>query len=169
MTSKICTKCRREKPLSEFGPNKLGKGGRVSWCKSCMSAHVNALRRGRSVKNASYPPPKDGRCELCGRHPENRLVFDHDHKTNEFRGWICGFCNTGLGLFRDDPELLRLAAVYLERERKAHRPNHRSLVPGRPWRRGPGAVEQAVSMERPEDWQGTAEAAKRDAPRQERF
>ena len=60
------------------------------------------------------------RCYICGETVEEqgvaaaRLVIDHAHATNKFRGLLCGFCNTGLGLFRDRPDLLRNAVIYLE-------------------------------------------------------
>ena len=36
-TTKVCTKCRRELPLSEFTKNKSRSDGRQCWCKSCRS------------------------------------------------------------------------------------------------------------------------------------
>ena len=43
------------------------------------------------------------------------IVFDHNHTTNKFRGWLCGRCNTGLGLFGDKLEILELAIKYLKK------------------------------------------------------
>lgn len=56
-----------------------------------------------------------GLCAICGgkcRH-EN-LSVDHCHATGAVRGLLCENCNRGLGLMMDSPELLRLAASYLE-------------------------------------------------------
>jgi Recombination endonuclease VII len=54
-------------------------------------------------------------CELCGKVPQGkRLAWDHNHATGEFRGWLCDTCNRGLGLFNDDPILMRKAANYVE-------------------------------------------------------
>lgn len=65
---------------------------------------------------ASFPSPvfianPDERCPICLR--KANLVYDHDHATGEFRGWICSFCNTGLGYFRDSIFALGRAADYL--------------------------------------------------------
>lgn len=59
-----------------------------------------------------------GGCALCGKtEQENgrRLAVDHCHETNRVRGILCNNHNRGLGLFSDDPTLLRIAASYLER------------------------------------------------------
>lgn len=60
-----------------------------------------------------------GRCALCGVDSPtfgpggSRLHVDHDHATGAVRGLLCGACNTALGSFRDDPEVLETAAWYL--------------------------------------------------------
>ena len=55
-----------------------------------------------------------GFCDICkSPYDLDKLVIDHDHKTGEFRGWLCSACNTGLGYFRDDPSLLTFAIAYL--------------------------------------------------------
>lgn len=59
-----------------------------------------------------------GLCKICGKPPAktgrttNRLHIDH--KGNQVRGLLCGNCNTGLGLFKDDILLLRSAIYYLQ-------------------------------------------------------
>lgn len=50
-------------------------------------------------------------CLICNK--KTRLVVDHCHKTNKVRGLICHHCNTALGMFRDDAELLETAKNYL--------------------------------------------------------
>ena len=50
-------------------------------------------------------------CVICG--DETPLVVDHSHTNHKIRGMLCNRCNQGLGLFRDDPELLEYARIYL--------------------------------------------------------
>ena len=57
--------------------------------------------------------PKSKQCEICG--VEDKIVFDHDHQTNKFRGWICNNCNWILGLAKDDKERLSLIIKYLNK------------------------------------------------------
>jgi hypothetical protein len=64
-----------------------------------------------------------GVCAICGKPPKHdgdmvkkaqqSLHIDHDHATQEFRGLLCGQCNTAIGKFQDDPKLLMQAIGYL--------------------------------------------------------
>ena len=61
---------------------------------------------------------QNSRCLICGCPPGARqFAVDHDHATGAIRGLLCGPCNAGIGLLRDDPALLLRAAQYL-RDRK---------------------------------------------------
>lgn len=52
-----------------------------------------------------------GVCAIClGNH---LLVIDHNHQTRQFRGLLCGFCNSYLGIVRDRVDLLERAIAYL--------------------------------------------------------
>jgi hypothetical protein len=59
---------------------------------------------------------QDGKCLICGMQ-QAVLHADHDHATGLPRALLCSNHNTGLGLFQDSPEILRLAANYVERFR----------------------------------------------------
>jgi hypothetical protein len=41
------------------------------------------------------------------------MHLDHDHESGTIRAALCQRCNQGLGLFREDPALLKAAASYL--------------------------------------------------------
>jgi hypothetical protein len=56
-----------------------------------------------------------GVCWICGTDPgEKPLRVDHCHDKGHVRGLLCDNCNLALGLFKDNPDLLRRAADYLE-------------------------------------------------------
>ena len=58
-----------------------------------------------------------GRCAICSTEEPggngNHFSVDHNHKTGKVRALLCNHCNTGLGKFQDDPDLLRIAQLYL--------------------------------------------------------
>lgn len=67
---------------------------------------------------------QNGVCAICYK-PETAarggkikmMSVDHDHATGEVRDLLCHACNVVLGLAKDDPEILRKAADYLERHK----------------------------------------------------
>lgn len=42
------------------------------------------------------------------------FAVDHCHETGQIRGLLCNECNRGMGLLKDNADLLRKAAEYLE-------------------------------------------------------
>lgn len=71
-------------------------------------------RRRRKLPEPKRPEPPV--CECCGGPPGKRaLNLDHDHVTGQFRGWLCGRCNTSIGGLGDDITGLQRAIAYLER------------------------------------------------------
>tara|TARA_B110000211_G_C14040063_1_gene536362 strand:- start:1400 stop:1552 length:153 start_codon:yes stop_codon:yes gene_type:complete len=45
----------------------------------------------------------------------SKIVLDHDHSTGEVRGWLCESCNTGIGRFDDDPQIVQKAINWLKK------------------------------------------------------
>lgn len=74
-------------------------------------------RHNKYCKNGTIPTrPMPDFCECRGCIPDKRgLVIEHCHKTNKFRGWVCGNCNTGIGMLGDTVEGLMHAVEYLRR------------------------------------------------------
>ena len=52
-------------------------------------------------------------CEICGS--DKRLVPDHNHTTNEYRGTLCSNCNCGIGFLNDNVNKIEKALQYLKR------------------------------------------------------
>jgi hypothetical protein len=50
-------------------------------------------------------------CAICGNKATH---IDHCHQTNRVRGGLCNNCNTGLGMFRDNPALMVNAIKYVK-------------------------------------------------------
>ena len=107
-----CRLCGKFKPPAEFVKPQYGN----PLCLACRFA-ARWIKMG--VKNVPAEMPAHQRCEICGGDGGERgLVLDHCHQSDEFRGWLCGGCNTGLGMFRDDPARLAEAAWYLIRHQE---------------------------------------------------
>jgi len=100
------TKTRREMDRFQFalrnGKHYAKKNGYVP-----CSATVDELKESFT-----------GKCCLCGVPEcecEKHLRMDHDHITGQFRGFLCHNCNVALGLLKDDGDLMRRAADYVEK------------------------------------------------------
>lgn len=130
---KNCSKCEQFKSLTEFGQYLSGPqvGIHYSICKPCRREEGRKWREGKdNMRNArlkytfgitveTYEEMADIQDRLCAicKQPGARthLDIDHCHKTNEIRGLLCPNCNKGLGLFKDNPQLLTEALNYLRR------------------------------------------------------
>lgn len=56
-------------------------------------------------------------CPICGGEP---TAIDHDHTTGIVRGALCKNCNAGIGLFKDDINILNNAIKYLKKAMDRH-------------------------------------------------
>jgi hypothetical protein len=102
-----CTKCNQVKLETDFRLHNSKKiTVRRRECIECEKKYAKG--RLKAHKQAS---PKASNCQICGS--DRNLVMDHCHHTEKFRGWICSNCNTGIGRFNDDPQLLLKAFNYL--------------------------------------------------------
>lgn len=132
-----CARCKEDKPTSSYAKSSAKVNGYQSYCRPCATERRRA--------SPTYRPPLDkeretqfkyrygitkadfdqmweeqaGECAICFNTLTLELrgyAIDHNHETGEVRGLLCNRCNTGLGLFRDNPSYLASAEVYL-RER----------------------------------------------------
>lgn len=61
---------------------------------------------------------QDGKCAICFLEPGKNqyLCVDHCHTTGNIRKLLCSNCNTGIGLLKEDPEILASAIKYLSQK-----------------------------------------------------
>lgn len=132
--TKKCTKCNEVKSTDDFYWDKTNKRF-MSYCKQCGKAGVKKHRTDNPDKHRQYHrthkyktqfdltvgeyeellAQQDGKCAICQTAPGKKmLAVDHDHNTGRVRALLCTACNTGLGLFKDDPVLLARAISYLD-------------------------------------------------------
>jgi len=125
---KFCGRCKRSLPRSCFAKNSAKKDGLQERCKECRATHYKETgyqerayeNRIKNVYNLSLSELKelektqDGKCAICFDDTA-KLFVDHNHRTGEVRGLLCHYCNTGIGLFKDDICKLESAISYLER------------------------------------------------------
>lgn len=135
---KTCPCCGEFKPASEFAVRKTQRAGHlVAHCKSCNSLKQQArkardpniyerierksklkLQYGLSLEQYDAMLEAQGQaCAICkSKTPGQRTKHfhvDHCHSTGKVRGLLCHKCNRGIGLFRDNPDLLNRASAYL--------------------------------------------------------
>jgi hypothetical protein len=133
----LCTKCR-------INP-RVATG---AWCRTCLTADAKRQRHehpelarekaftaslwGRfGIRPTDYEAlleAQDGLCPLCGdtldlelKQDKNRRVhLDHDARTGQIRGVLCGRCNILIGHVQEDPDRLsriaRALPAYLTAE-----------------------------------------------------
>tara|TARA_Y100001937_G_scaffold5611_1_gene7430 strand:- start:147 stop:518 length:372 start_codon:yes stop_codon:yes gene_type:complete len=106
--TKVCKICKLEKPLDRF--YQQGRKSLDNRCKACANEGKTWRRRERK----KYEHLDTGFCHCCGRKSDS-LHFDHDHNTKKYRGFLCHFCNTGIGKLGDNIEGVNRALRYLER------------------------------------------------------
>ena len=93
---------------------KVVKGKERQYCRVCNTARRLARKTGMEFLDVlAREEGRGSLCEICRIRPADR--YDHNHETNEFRGWLCNGCNSGLGQFGDNPEVLKRAYFYLKK------------------------------------------------------
>jgi len=112
---RTCTLCLTQMPDTTEFFYPLPNGEHRAWCKRCFRERALSQRYSKyGLSAAEYNAmviTQDGRCAICGAVGE--LSIDHCHTAGNVRGLLCGTCNTGLGMFKDDPKLLHRAIDYL--------------------------------------------------------
>lgn len=122
---KVCDRCYKCLPTdTHFENNRLKKDNVMTKRPSCRSCRK--IKDGVSISTAERrcwetTRPEYGSlflCPICQKNTivgPSKIVLDHNHHTGNVRGWICESCNTGIGRFDDDPEILMHGIRWLEK------------------------------------------------------
>lgn len=135
---KTCRACGVFKDMSDFSRNRIMKDGYQSNCRSCAGIaykkmslekpdqvkrywRTSHLKRKFNLTNEAFEAMWEMQMGLCGMcykplpEAKTEANVDHCHTTGKIRSLLHSRCNTGFGLFQEDPAVLRLAAEYAER------------------------------------------------------
>ena len=130
--TKMCSKCREIKSITDFGYRSHRRDGTretKNQCKYCIEIQYKFLRK---VKKTMSKPDSNYKCPCCKKTKDEILNFfgglqgnssgsiktlwtlDHDHSSLKVRKYICLYCNDVIGRSGDTPATLRGCADYLE-------------------------------------------------------
>jgi Recombination endonuclease VII len=121
----LCHSCYEKLPLRRKKAietqRRFRKNSRDKWL---------IIRKKYYNKNRDYILKREGLlgpgiCDICSDQVKS-LCRDHCHVTDKRRGNLCNSCNLVLGFAKDSPEILRKAALYLEKFQR-----NNELDPGR--------------------------------------
>ena len=117
-----CKECEKNKS-DNYEQTLKGKHARMLYNNSPIT-HNKVLLRKFGITLEEYNKmlkQQNNKCAICKQGEiklnkygkPKRLSVDHDHKTNKIRGLLCHTCNTGIGLLKDDIEIIKNALIYL--------------------------------------------------------
>ncbi len=124
---KICNVCHiLKEDYKDFDINQTDAKGRKTTRPACTECRKTidglALKTSEKKRMNAIKPEKFFICPICKKssipYITANLVIDHDHDTGNAREWICDSCNTGLGRFKDNIELMQEAIKYLKKHAK---------------------------------------------------
>jgi len=120
---KICNICHKLINTTEFAKNQNAKNNRSVRRPSCRECRkkLEGVDMNRSEKkkwSKSKPMNEPFECPICAKRTiagiTSKVVLEHDHRSGKIRGWVCDSCNTGIGRFKDDKELLKRAIKFIK-------------------------------------------------------
>ena len=136
LKEKNCNKCNIIKELKNFYFTKNQSTGTKyyhSRCVQCYNIYDYKIDKNSKLKKAygislqdynELLTKQNGKCSICGvdnngyyRKKLRAFAVDHCHTTSKIRGLLCSDCNTGIGLLKDNIDLLNNAIKYLNNSR----------------------------------------------------
>ena len=122
---KVCDRCFKRLNTEEyFSNNRHKKDGWITKRPSCKACRK--LKDGKAIPRitkeiweAQRPPDYTiFECPICHKSSIvgiTKIVLDHCHLTGSVRGYTCESCNTGIGRFDDNIDIVLNAAKWLKK------------------------------------------------------
>ena len=122
--NKNCSRCGELKHEEQFSKNQYRKNNvivRRAYCKECERKRKPISSKARKEYEKEFPRPKIGEeftCPICLKKitpwHTNQISLDHNHKTGDIRGYLCGDCNASMGRMGDSESVLKRAILWLK-------------------------------------------------------
>ena len=124
---KDCNKCNESLPFTNYGFNTSGKDpfdkngfrlrrGECETCNKKIAVGKNEAKKLAKEIGIPYKAPDGTTCEICGK--TEKIVFDHHHDKNIFRGWLCNGCNRSIGMLGENIDNIAKVLNYLNKTEK---------------------------------------------------
>jgi hypothetical protein len=68
---------------------------------------ISLDEKNEMVKKQNY------KCAICGSDITQKACVDHNHETDKVRELLCDSCNTGIGMFKENIQVMQKAIDYL--------------------------------------------------------
>lgn len=136
LQSKKCIKCSEDLALKNFYfklNENTGTTYYYSKCIKCFNVYNynddknSKLKKAYGITLDQYNEmlnKQDGKCMIClvdnnsfYKKKPRAFAVDHCHTTGKIRGLLCNDCNVGIGLLKDNIDLLNNAIKYLNKSR----------------------------------------------------
>jgi len=120
---KICNICHKLISTDKFAKNQNAKNNRSVRRPSCQECRkqlegVDINNTEKNKWSKSKPINAPFQCPMCLKRTiagiTSKVVLEHNHRSGKVRGWVCDSCNTGIGRFKDDKEILKRAIKFIE-------------------------------------------------------
>ena len=122
-SKKICNICHKLLDTNKFAKNQNvinNRSVRRPSCADCRK-HLEGINMSAKTKAEWAKKKPQGmpfECPICAKRTiagiTSKVVLDHNHRNGEARGWICDSCNTGIGRFKDNVEIIKKALKYIK-------------------------------------------------------
>ena len=137
-----CSTCEKIKNVTEFSKQNNKKRGYSYKCKQCHNEYsknnwypknqkkqIESSGKWRNENKLQYCKTKyklsedinflkeeyekcDNTCQICQKKSD--LCLDHCHNRLKFRGFLCSKCNSAIGFFDENIDILKNAIEYIQ-------------------------------------------------------